>query len=131
MTEAGLSLPYIAVLVALAVACVLLAVIVLAPTREPETVSVAAGPRTRDRTPAEPAALAQPVKQPAKAAMWPCMLDMDAADLPFDDRLALVKRLGLIGDDWCAPILSRAMREETDPRMLDALAAALQASRYE
>jgi len=128
----GISLPYIAVLVALAVACVILAVIVLAPTREPESISATvAPPRARDRKPAEQPALAERPPAPAKPAMWPCMLDMDAADLPLDDRLALVKRLGLIGDDWCAPILSRAMREESDPRMLDALAEALQASRYE
>jgi hypothetical protein len=61
---------------------------------------------------------------------WPRMIDNAAFDLLFEERCAIVERLGVIGQDWGGPILRQALHEERDPRIIDLIADALQAKRY-
>lgn len=60
---------------------------------------------------------------------WPSLLDEHNAGLSPERRYELVQRLGVIADDWTTPILRRAVHEEQDPLILDAVVDALVAKK--
>ena len=96
--------------------------------------SQTAGPEAAIVTPAHisASALGMRTELPVAGSItWPSMLDDRSGELSLDERLALAQRLGVVSGDWTTPILRRAVHEESDPRMLDALVDALIAKRLD
>jgi hypothetical protein len=60
---------------------------------------------------------------------WPSMIDESIGDLQLDERKALILRLAVVNDEWTLPILRRAVQEEDDAQLLDAIVDALIARR--
>jgi hypothetical protein len=65
----------------------------------------------------------------AEAITWPSLIDESISDLPLEERRALIARLVVVNDEWTLPILRRAVHEERDPQLLDAVVDALIAKR--
>ncbi len=93
---------------------------VAAPAPAPFLVSAAPSPPQNDTA---------PLREAKAAVTWPSLVDESFGELPYEERLALAKRLALVTDAWAVPILRQAVHEERDPALLDAIVDALIAQR--
>lgn len=79
-----------------------------------------------DRRNAEPEARPPEAVEPPIAVKWARSAGFpDDQLLDVEQRLEIVERLVMVGDDWCLETLREASREEREPRIRDAIAAAL------
>jgi hypothetical protein len=72
---------------------------------------------------------AEPPPAPSPLPGWPALVDPGAAGCDTAARLALADALGAVRGPWADAILTRALDDETDPVVRDAIASALGASR--
>jgi hypothetical protein len=110
-------------------ATALMAVVIFAPSRVPAVVTVSCAPppapRAMERW--EPApdidlwALPNPAPDVPRAPAWPTSIDPRAAGCDAAARLGLVEALATIRTPWSETILRRALDEEPDPDVRDAV----------
>ena len=68
--------------------------------------------------------LPQTAAPPATAITWTQAVS-GTDSLPWELRLDLIERLAIVGQPWCADMLTLALAEETDAVVLDAAERAL------
>jgi hypothetical protein len=102
----------------------LMAVVIFAPSRvaRPVTISFAPPPATIE--PWEPQAAEPPA---TSTALWPTLVDRRACDCDAAARLAIVDALATVRSPWSETILRRALDEEPDARVHEAVVRALRA----
>jgi hypothetical protein len=118
----------------------LMAVVIFAPSRAPAPVTVSFAPPPKPPPPFEqwdpygsepwePPAREEPGVVPPPAAVaseaWPALVDPRASGCDAAVRSGLVEALGAVRTPWAEAILRRAMDDERDPAVRDAVAAAL------
>jgi hypothetical protein len=69
-----------------------------------------------------------PVQTLDAPLLWPALIDARATHCDAPARAEIVRALGALGEDWCGPILRRALDEETDAGVRLALMQALNVS---
>lgn len=72
---------------------------------------------------------AEPPPAPSPPPSWPALVDAGAAGCDTAARLALADALAAVRGPWADAILTRALDDETDPVVRDAIASALGAER--
>jgi len=130
----------------------LMAVVIFAPSRVPRPVTISLAPphASPDITRWEPAPAAHwdapPLTDPweppalgdawetsatepppADAPLWPTLIDRRACDCDATARLGLVDALATVRSAWSETILRRALDDEPDPAVRDAVVRALSA----
>jgi hypothetical protein len=109
----------------------LMAVVIFAPSRAPATVTTSFAPpplppavERWEPSPAidcwEPLAA-----EPPDTSTWPALIDPRAAGCDAAARLALVEALAAVRSPWSETILRRALDDESDRSVRDAVVAAL------
>jgi hypothetical protein len=100
------------------------------PPAPPAPAVVEAPPRsTIERDPA-PQPLPEPEPPPAPAQLrWWTAFDARSQELDARSRLRLIGDLGVVGKDWCVPLLAQAYAEESDSGHRQAALIALAACR--
>lgn len=95
----------------------LMAVVIFAPSRLAAPVTTLVAPPPFPRSPIEAAVANQP--------SWPALIDLRAAACDVTARLELVEALGSVRTPWAQAILCRALDDEPEPAVRDAVSAAL------
>ena len=120
--------PQIPMLLAL-LGTALMAVVIFAPAPAAATVTVSLAP-----LPAPPPFESPPFERweppptAREAPAWPALFDARAAGCDAASRLALVDALATVRAPWAGAILRRALSDEPDALVRDAVAAALDAA---
>jgi hypothetical protein len=128
----------------------LMAVVIFAPSRLPRPVTISLAPPygSSELTRWEPAPAAHwdapPAREPweppapgddweisaaepppSDAPLWPTLVDRRACDCDATARLGLVEALATVRSSWSETILRRALDDEPDPAVRDAVVRAL------
>lgn len=86
----------------------------------PETHKPVAGTITQELERHE---ITGPVMSSTRTISWPTLIDADAAALTNVERYRIIEGLGIVGDAWCATILTKAFDEETGDLRVAAIEA--------
>jgi len=119
--------PYLPIALAVA-GTLLMAVVIFAPVPVPATVTVSFAPPgspPRELPFAEtwPDAWSDRSSSAVAAPRWPVLLDPSAADCDVAARLALVEALRAVRAPWADEILRRALDDEHDDTVREALSS--------